>query len=261
MLRKYLKPAVYLALLIIPFYLVFFRPKFLSGNPVLDLAAQPVGIFQGLAFEIKKLFYYRDTYDEYVKLKKQTDLLKSKVVKLQTGLLESKRLEDIEEFRRKISYEAQRASVIGRDPSNWNASLILNKGNRDGIKIGMPVLSTEGVVGKIIEVGHTTSKTIMVADPNFSVAAVVARSRESGLLTGTLQGICRLKYLTETADVKVGDQVVTSKLSTAFPEGVLIGDVVDVQASANSHTVECLIEPAANLSQLDEVIIIKNERH
>jgi rod shape-determining protein MreC len=256
-LRKYLKPSIYLSIFIIPFLIVFFKPKSINAISILDAGARPVGFAQGFAFELKKFFYYRDTYQEYVKLKKQTDLLKSKVTRLQEALQEAARLEQIAQFRRSQTFVTMVSSVIGRDPSSWNASLVLDKGNRDGVKVGMPVLNSLGVVGKIFEVGHTTSKAILLADPNFSVAAIVSRTRESGLLTGTLQGVCRLQYLTDNADVKVGDKVVTSKLSSAFPEGLLIGSIVDVQASVNSHTVECLVEPAVDLSQLEEVIIIK----
>jgi rod shape-determining protein MreC len=80
-------------------------------------------------------------------------------------------------------------------------------------------------------------------------------------LTGTLQGVLHLQYLTQNADVKVGDTLVTSRLSTAFPEGILIGQITDVQASVNEHTVECLVDPAVDLSELEEVIVIKNERN
>ena len=149
------------------------------------------------------------------------------------------------------------AIVIGRDPSSWNASLIIDKGHVEGIEVGQPVVSPLGVVGRIFEVGHNTSKVILLSDPTFAVAAVVERSRENGLLTGTLQGVLRLQYLTDNADVKVGDSLVTSRLSSAFPEGILIGQITDVQASVNSHTVECLVDPAVDLSELEEVIVIK----
>lgn len=224
---------------------------------VLDAGAKPVGWAQGIALEIKKLVYYRDAYDEYRVFKKQNDLLKARVVSLQEQIQQGKRLNQIAEFRRSQNFTSMVATVIGRDPSNWDASLVLDKGKLDGVGIGMPVVSPLGIVGKIVEIGHSTSKAILVSDPDFSVAAVVSRSRESGLLTGTLQGICRLQYLSENADVKVGDHLVTSSLSSAFPQGLLIGRITDVQASANSHTVECLVEPSVELSQLEEVIIIK----
>ena len=257
MFRKYLKPSIYLSILLLPFLIIFFKPKSLSAVGILDAASHPVGIAQNMVFELKKLFYYRDTYDDYVKFKKQNDLLKARLVSVQESAAQNKRYAAITDFRRNESYNSIVADVIGRDPSNWNAGLILNKGQNEGIKIGMPVVSPLGVVGKVIEVGRTTSKAVLVSDPNFSVAAIVQRTRESGLLSGTLQGVCRLQYLTDKADVKVGDRVVTSKLSVAFPEGLLIGQIVDVQAALNSHTVECLVEPSIDLSQIEEVIIIK----
>lgn len=224
---------------------------------MLDVTAKPIQWFEAPVFELKKLFYFRETYDEYLKLKKQAEALRARLVYLQETIEQNKRYETMSEFRRTQDYVSVVASVVGRDPSNWNASLIINRGQKDGLKVGMSVVSPLGVVGRIFEIGNNTAKVILVSDPSFSVAALVQRTRESGLLTGSLQGLCRLEYLTDKADVKVGDRVVTSKLSSAFPEGILIGQVSDVQASENSHTVECLVEPAVDLSQIEEVIVIK----
>ncbi len=258
MYRKLFKPAIYCCLVLIPLCIVLFKPKTPGAIAILDKASRPVNAVQEFVFEFKKLFYYHDTWDSYVRLRNQTDLLKAKVIKLQEMSKENVRLEAISEFRRHQTFTTVVANVIGRDPSSWNASLILDKGSAHFIKIGMPVLSPLGVVGKIIEVGKTTSKAILLSDPNFSVAALVSRTRENGLLTGTLQGICRLQYLTDNADVKVGDQVVTSKLSSAFPDGLFVGTIVDVVATQNSHTVECLVNPAVDLSTLEEVVILKS---
>lgn len=224
---------------------------------LLDSMTRPIRWFEAPLFEFKKLFYFRETYDEYLKLKKQTEALKARMVYLQENIQESKRYASILEFRRTQEYSSAVAHVIGRDPSNWNASLIIDRGQKDGLKVGMPVVSPLGVVGRIFEIGNNTAKVILVSDPSFSVAALVQRTRESGLLTGSLEGLCRLQYLTDKADVKVGDRVITSKLSSAFPEGILLGQVSDVQASENSHTAECLVEPAVDLSQVEEVIVIK----
>lgn len=233
------------------------HPKFSRSAFLLDITSRPVRWFEGPVFELKKLFFFRETYDEYVRQKKQIDALKARLVFLQESLQEHQRNQKISEFRQAQDYVSVLAHVIGRDPSNWNASLIIDRGQRDGLKVGMPVVSILGVVGRIFEVGNSTAKVVLLSDPSFSVAALVQRTRESGLLTGSLEGLCRLKYLTEKADVKVGDRIITSKLSSSFPEGILIGFIEDVQASENSHTVECLVEPAVDLSQLEEVIVIK----
>ena len=257
MFNRHVKKTVYILVLLIPFIIFFLRPKNSKALITLDSSGLVNGIFNAPLKEIAKLWYYRETYDAYVQLKKRNDVLKAKLVALQYAIDENQHDAVLERFRRNQQFYSLVANVIGRDPSNWNASLIVARGSRDGVKLGMPVVTSLGLVGRVAEVGPTTAKVIMLADPNFAVAAVVERTRESGLLTGTLQGLCRLQYLTDAADVKVGDVVVTSALSTAFPEGILIGEVVDVKASVSSHTVDCLVQPAVDLSQIDSVIIIK----
>ena len=259
MFRKYTKNIIYISILVVPLLILFLHPKQSRPTFLLDLTAKPIQWFEAPIFELKKLFFYRETYDEYFRLNKQVQALKARLVYLQETVEQDKQHGAISEFRRNQNYVSVLAHVIGRDPSNWNASLIIDKGQKDGLKVGMPVVSILGVVGRIFEIGNNTAKVILLSDPSFSVAAIVQRTRESGLLTGSLEGFCRLDYLTDKADVKVGDRVITSKLSSVFPEGILIGQVQDVRASENSHTAECFIEPAVDLSQIEEVIIIKNK--
>jgi len=258
--RKYFKQALYTGILVIPFLILFFHPKNYKGAVLLDAVAQPVSWLQVPAFELKKLFFYRETYEEYRRYKQQNEVLKARLIAVKENELARERFELIQSFRNNQNYSSILANVIGRDPSNWNASLVINKGKAEGVTVGQPVVSPLGVVGRIAEVGHNTAKVILVSDPSFAVAAVDQRSRENGLLTGTLQGMLHLQYLTDKADVKVGDPVVTSRLSTAFPEGIIIGRIEDVEAAENSNTVECLVEPVVDLSELEEVIVTTNER-
>ncbi len=257
MLRKYFKKIIYVGILVVPLLILFLHPRFQRPMFLLDLTAKPMQWFDVPVFELKKLFFYRETYDEYLRLKKQAEALNARLIYLQETVEQNKRYAMISNFRLTQGYTSVVANVIGRDPSSWNDSLIIDRGQRDGLRVGMPVVSPLGVVGRIFEIGNSTAKVILVSDPSFSVAALVQRTRESGLLKGSLQGLCRLEYLTDRADVKVGDRVITSKLSSAFPEGILIGLVEDVQASENSHTVECLVDPVVDLSEIEEVIVIK----
>jgi rod shape-determining protein MreC len=257
--KEAVKAVAYASIIVLPFLILFFHPKNYKAAGLLDIVVRPVGLLQIPAFELKKLFFYRETYDDYVHFKKQNEVLKAKLIAIRENEQAQDRYTKIQDFRNNQNYASIVANVIGRDPSSWNASLIIDRGHAEGIEVGQPVVSTLGVVGRIIEVGHNTSKVILLSDPTFAVAAVVERSRENGLLTGTLEGELRLQYLTDNADVKVGDTLVTSRLSTAFPEGILIGHITDVQASVNSHTVECLVDPAVDLSELEQVIVIKGK--
>jgi rod shape-determining protein MreC len=161
-------------------------------------------------------------------------------------------------FKRELIYSSVAAGVVGRNPSSWNEVIIINKGERDGIKPGMAVVNASGVVGKISEVTAQNAKVILLTDSNFSVSALVKRSREVGLVSGTLQGLCRMRYLSSDADIYEGDQVITSKLSSSFPGGLLVGEVVKVKFSESSPTVDCIIRPAVSLTQIEEVLVIQN---
>lgn len=221
-----------------------------SSGGVVSVATWPVR-------ELKKIVFYHQTYDEYVKLKKEVDGLRAKSVNAQEIILENKRLTSLLDLKQQSFFPSVVASVVGRDPSNWNAVLIINKGRAAGIKVGMPVVNPAGVVGKVIEVGNNLSKVILISDPNFNVAAVTQDSRESGLLSGTLQGLCRLRYLPEDSTVKVGEKVVTSKLSSTFPDGILIGTIINIHNQSNTTGTDCLVEPAVLPSRVEEVLVLK----
>ena len=172
-------------------------------------------------------------------------------------MAENKRLKALLELKLISKYPVVTAKVIARDPSNWNAVMIIDKGEEYGLRQGMPVISFSNVIGKISETGKKTSKVMLLSDPSFNVAAVLQRSRDSGLVTGTLQGICRMRYLPLHSDVRLGDKVITSTLSSSFPEGLMIGEVISIQESQSNPTVECLIKPTAFILQTEEVLVIK----
>jgi rod shape-determining protein MreC len=257
--KKIPKNFVYILVLIVPLFLLLAHPPFLNPSKaaILDLSAGPIAIITWPFREIKKLVFYHQTYDDYVKLKREVDGLRAKIVNAQEIIFENKRLEHLLDFKHELPYASVTAHVIGRDPSNWNALLILDKGRAAGIKVGMPVVSPAGVVGKVVEVGENKSKAILISDPNFNVAALAQDTRDSGLLSGTLQGLCRLRYLPEDSKVQVGEKIVTSKLSSTFPDGILIGTIISVRNQTSTTGTECLVKPTVDPSQVEEVLVLK----
>lgn len=223
---------------------------------MIDVFDLPVRLVSFPIAEIKKMLFYHRTFEEYKRKTHEVNLLKARLVGLEEVIKENTRLEKLLEFKRRLIYSSIAANVIGRDPSRWNASIIIDKGSRDGVVVGQPVVSASGVVGKIAEVSDTKSKIITVTDPQFSAAIMVQRSRESGVVSGTLQGICRLKFINDTADIVVGDQIITSKLSSAFPDSLMVGEVVEVKPGIRNNSKECLVQPIVAFSQLEEVLII-----
>ncbi len=258
MFRKWKKTLAYLLIAVVPFVFLFFNQNAFVHFKA-EIVASSSWPVQAMLFpfrELKKIVFYHQTYAEYEKLKKEINPLKQRLFDQEQMIKENARLGDLLDFKKRSSFASVAAKVIMRDPTNWAAVIIIDKGARQGIKQGMPVITPLGVVGKIAEAGERLSKVTLLTDPRFSVAAVIERTREQGLASGTLRGSCRMQYLPVTADVEVGDNVLTSSISSFFPESLRVGRIVSIQESFTSPTFECVIKPAVPLSRIEEVLVV-----
>lgn len=254
------KNLVYILILLIPFVIFFSRTKIFTSAKfrVVDVFALPIKVMSFPLLEVKKMLFYHRTFDEYRKKTQEVNRLKARLVGMEEIIRENARLERLLAFKQRLVFSSVGAHIIGRDPSRWNSSLMLDRGREDGLKPGQPVVNELGVVGKITEVSESKSKVILLTDPQFSAAIMIQRSRESGVISGTLTGLCRLKFIKESADIRVGDKVITSKLSLEFPESLVVGEVVEVIDEEQSNRKEYLVQPSVALSQLEEVLVIIN---
>lgn len=258
MFKKSKKVLVYFLIVAVPF-ICLFLPQHIFVNfkaDVIKNSAWPLELVLLPFREVKKIVFYHKTYNDYQSLKKQIDPLIQRAWQSEEIFKENMRLRALLDFKHRSSFSFVSARVIMRDPANWSAVIIIDKGTKQGLRQGMPVVTPLGVVGKVAEVGDKIAKVTLLTDPRFSVAASVERTRDQGVVSGTLKGTCRLQYLSVTADVQVGDVVMTSKISSFFPEGLLIGRIIDVQENFASPTLDCLIKPAVVFSQLEEVLVV-----
>ncbi len=251
------KLVIYISLAALALLFLLGRVPFVAGLKfaAVDSMSLPMRIISFPFIEVKKILYYHQSFGQARRLERENGMLRARLTAMDEVIKQNSRLEKLLNIKQKLN-SGVAANVVARDLSNWNSALIIDKGSKDGIRVGMPVVDTSGVVGKIVEVVSHRAKVILVSDPSFSVAAMVKRSREVGLVSGTLTGQCRMRYLSTDADVQVGDEVESSKLSSSFPEGLLLGVVVSVETSAHSPFPSCLIKPAAPLSQIEEVLVI-----
>ena len=256
MVRSNTKKLVYLLIIVSLFLVFFFQPRFFSAVKfkIIQISSGPIKFFSAPVTEIKKLLFYHRTFEEYIRLRSEVEVLRAKLLGFEEVHKENIRLEKLLDLKRRSVHSSVTASVIGREPSNWNAAVLIDKGERDGVKAGFPVVNAFGVVGKIAEVGEKTSKVILLTDPQFSVAARVQRTRDDVLVSGTLQDLCVLKYLEKTSELRIGDKVVTSKLSSSFPVDFVVGEIIEIKDSGNDKTY--FVKPAVSLSQVEEVLII-----
>ena len=206
--------------------------------------------------EFKGLFFYHSNYLQNEKLKKEIDLSKQKINLLSQIYLENKRLHDLLSLKEKAPYAVVASKVIAWAVDDWGAAVVIDKGTRQGIKRGMVVINAQGLVGRVMESAQSSSKVILLTDANFSVTVLSRRSRQEGLISGTMGNFLVMRYLPKESDIRAADTIVTSGTSEIFPKDLTVGTVVDIAEEFSGLSRYCLIKPAVNFSDLEEVLVI-----
>jgi len=173
---------------------------------------------------------------------------------------ENTRLRRLLGWKEKSPWPLKLARVIARDPANWWRTVQIDRGTRDGLRENLPVLTPEGLIGRVSAVGLTTARVVLIGDANCKVpAAILGDAAESGIITtaGLFDGsFVRLTYLANRAGLKPGQSVVTSGLSAIYPKGIPIGTVADVRPVESGLYTEAEVKLAANLNALEEVWVV-----
>lgn len=197
--------------------------------------------------------------EENKRLRKQIQSLKLENARYKEKIIEYEQLKEFLKLKENIKYPVSVARVIGRDPSGWFKSVIINKGEKDGIKVNMPVLSSSGVVGRIVAVTRNYSQVLLIIDQNGAVDCIDQRSRHRGILKGLYSKYGRLDYVHKTADIKKGDVLITSGLGGVFPKGIPVGEVVEVKERPEELFKEVKVKLFVDFSRLEQVMVILKE--
>jgi rod shape-determining protein MreC len=211
--------------------------------------------------EARALLFFHKSYWDNKKLVRENGGLKKALLESEELRKENTRLRVLLDLRQNLDYATAPASVIGRDFGVFRSYLVLDKGRAAGVKTYAPVITASGLVGKVLETGQFSCKVILLNDPDLSVPAKDARSGEQGLVSGSLDGKCKLRFLDANSDVAEGDLIVTSGLNMTYPAGIPIGRVKMVGMESSGLSKFAVIEPIPNLSCLDEVLIVTSFKH
>lgn len=202
-------------------------------------------------------------YREIGRLRGENTRLRENVERLvrETSLLReqaqaTQRLEALLEFRRQLPGRVLGARVVGRDATRWFAVILVDRGAREGVRRDAPVVSTGGLVGRVLHVSTTTSQVLLITDPRSAAGVLLQQSREAGVIQGQGQPLLRLKYISRGQEILVGEAVVTSGLSSVFPRGLPVGSVESVIREQGAAYQEALVRPAVSLDRLEEVLIL-----
>jgi rod shape-determining protein MreC len=166
------------------------------------------------------------------------------------------RLLKLLELKDLLEFKTVAAQVVGRDFNGWFRILYIDKGSRDGIAKGMAVTAPEGLVGQVLVTAPSSAKVLLITDIRSSVAALIQRSRSSGIVIGSVNNGCKMKYLKLNADIKIGDRVISSGLGGVFPKGLFIGQVSRIYEGDAGFFLDAEITPGVNMDRLEEVLVI-----
>lgn len=210
-----------------------------------------------------------DYFTEFERISKENEELRKEneeLKKLQNDLAvlkeENAWLRDFLDVKNhNTTFEFADATVIGKNSGAAHITLTLNKGSLQGISSGMVVITGQGLVGRITEVGLTTCEVLCITDISSSVGAMVERSAMLGIAEGYYENECRFLYTTGFADVSdivVGDVIISNGNGSIYPYGLKIGSVTDVKIDDASRSVIATIESAVDFNDVNRVMIIKS---
>lgn len=193
-------------------------------------------------------------------LQEQIEALQRERVVLLSKERENRRLKKLLRLREDYEFPSMVAGVIGEDAVGWYRSIFINRGSDDGVVAGMAATVAAGVVGRVTESSASVSKVLLITDSELSVDCRVGRTRDRGILSGYLDGMCVLRYVGLQSEMKPGDDVVTSGLGGVFPKGLRVGTIESVHPGSQGLFLEAIVAPAVDFSTVEEVLVILRPR-
>ncbi len=198
--------------------------------------------------------------EENVTLRQDSARLQLENARLREVAAASTRLRDLLELKERLPFPTVSAQVVGRDPSNWYRSVVIDKGTDDGLAIDMGVVTPAGIIGRIVKAYDRFAIVLLIIDQSNAVTGVVQRTRDEGIVEGTETGLARIKYLPLLSTVKVGDQVVTSGLAGGFPRGLPIGVITKIERREADLFLSAEIAPDSDFAKIEEVLVVTSPR-
>jgi len=203
-------------------------------------------------------------YQKAVELNKQYEGEERSLVQLRE---ENARLREQLSFHQNLPYFNIPVEIVGRDPSKVYSSLVVNKGYLDGIRKNLPVVATQngvvGLVGKVVEVGLTSSVVQPILDADLFIAARVENTRNEGLVAGkgSNQEVLTMSYVKKTAvdEIHPGDLIVTAGIDSLYPADVLIGRIKSFSSKEYQTSLDLELDPVLDFSRLEYVNILRSE--
>ena len=221
--------------------------------PVQKVLAMPVDFVRETFIDYVDLLMVREENSE---LRARVAALDEEHLQLREALVASGRLQRIAEMRDAFETPMLPSELVGVDASPWFRSALVDRGQVDGVRAGMPVISEQGLVGLVRATSTTAARTMLVVDRQSAIDGTVQRSRTRGLVRGRGTDQLEFEFVARGHDVEVGDLVMTSGLGGVYPKGLRMGEVVEILDPGSQLMQTALIEPAVDFGRLEQVFVM-----
>ncbi|HJU92499.1 MAG TPA: rod shape-determining protein MreC [Pyrinomonadaceae bacterium] len=229
------------------------------ASPLQSASSKASGATSGF---FEQIWNFRSTAAQNEQLKERLTQVEQELNIARQAAAENERLKALLNLKEQVQIQSVPARVIARDASVWFNTITINIGSSSGVAINMPVVTGGGIVGRVIAVGPWSSQVMLITDEKAGAGAVVGQLGQSGAL-GSVRGradlgvaLIEMRYVSGLEKVEVGDSVMTTGQDGIYPAGLNVGRVVDVKKGTATQAHQILIQPGAQLDQMEEVAVL-----
>lgn len=189
-------------------------------------------------------------------LRQQNEELRQTIAQLEEYRQEAQRLEGLLGMKDLYDADVVGARVLSRTLDPWSQIVTIDKGTDDGVRAGLPVMSSTGLVGQIASTTASTSEVRLLEDPQSGISVVIQSSRVEGIVRGNLDGLLYLEDIDDDAEVKPGDVVISSGLGGGYFQGIMVGTISKVEGEPGTASRKIVVESNAHAKPTGEVMVV-----
>ncbi|MFW8601209.1 rod shape-determining protein MreC [Desulfobacterota bacterium M19] len=189
------------------------------------------------------------------RLRREIDKYRQKNAEFREAAALNGQLQKLLDLDKRLKLPTVTARIVGRDPSLWFKTLIIDKGSTSGISAGMAAVTPDGVAGQVINTSPHYAKIMAATDPNSAIDAIVQNNRLQGIIKGDGRNY-RLRYVLKNSVVKINDTIITSGMGGVFPKGLVIGTVSNFLRARRGMFLQIKVKPSVNFHHLEYLTII-----
>jgi rod shape-determining protein MreC len=198
--------------------------------------------------------------EENKKLQGQIDKYLTELGEYREGYSTYLHLQELLEMKAKLTFKPIAARVVGKEPSYWYQTIVVDRGRKDDILEGMIALAPGGVVGQVMQTSENYSKILLANAPSSAIDVMVQKNRTRGILKGAGEKGYVLQYVLKSADVEVGDHIVTAGIGGIFPAGIPLGRIAKIEKKQRGMFQEIEVEPNIDFQKLEYVLLDPTDR-